>query len=48
MEALIKKLYGKCGIRTTSYEIQHAKGLSNEFRCYANFKSDVWDWGNED
>ncbi|KAF1982019.1 hypothetical protein K402DRAFT_212562 [Aulographum hederae CBS 113979] len=42
MEQLISRLYGKAGIRTTSFEIQHSKGLSNEFRCYANFESDIW------
>lgn len=42
MESLIHKLYGKAGIQTTSFEVVHAKGLSNEFRCYANFESDSW------
>lgn len=42
MEALIHKLYGKVGVKTTSFDIQHAKGLSNEFRCYANFACDSW------
>ncbi|KAI9680759.1 MAG: hypothetical protein M1817_004199 [Caeruleum heppii] len=28
------------GVRTTSFEPTHAKGLSNEFKCYANFESD--------
>jgi EEF1A lysine methyltransferase 1 len=38
MEELIHKLYGKAGVRTTDFEPVHAKGLSNEFRCYANFE----------
>lgn len=42
MESLILKLYAKAGIRTTNLEVVHAKGLSNEFRCYANFESDAW------
>jgi hypothetical protein len=42
METLIHKVYGKAGIRTTDFEVMHAKGLSNEFRCYANFDSELW------
>ncbi|KIW00382.1 uncharacterized protein PV09_08092 [Verruconis gallopava] len=42
METLIHKLYAKVGVETTTFEIVHAKGLSNEFRCYANFESDLW------
>ncbi|OAL45998.1 hypothetical protein IQ07DRAFT_590785 [Pyrenochaeta sp. DS3sAY3a] len=43
MEELItEKLYGKVGTKTTDYEIKHAKGLSNEFRCYANFDCGAW------
>lgn len=42
MESLIHKLYGKARIRTTSFEPKHAKGLSNEFRCYANFDCESW------
>jgi hypothetical protein len=43
MESLVTtKLYGKVGTATTDYEIKHAKGLSNEFRCYANFECDAW------
>ncbi|KAF2085315.1 hypothetical protein K490DRAFT_67733 [Saccharata proteae CBS 121410] len=45
MEELISKLYGKPGVRTTTFEVQHAKGLSNEFRCYSNFECDPWQWG---
>jgi hypothetical protein len=47
MESLITdKLYGKAGTRTTDYEIKHSKGLSNEFRCYANFECEAWKWAN--
>lgn len=42
MESLIHKLYAKVGIRTTSFEVVHSKGLSNEFRCYANFETSIW------
>jgi hypothetical protein len=44
MGTLIHKVYGKAGIRTTDFEIVHAKGLSNEFRCYANFDSALWNF----
>ncbi|KAF2000453.1 hypothetical protein P154DRAFT_522633 [Amniculicola lignicola CBS 123094] len=44
MEPLISKLYAKVGTRTTSFEVVHAKGLSNEFRCYANFECGAWKW----
>ncbi|PVI06901.1 hypothetical protein DM02DRAFT_649247 [Periconia macrospinosa] len=44
MEELITKLYAKVGTRTTSFEPRHAKGLSNEFRCYANFECKDWSW----
>ncbi|CAA9965784.1 n-6 adenine-specific dna methyltransferase 2 [Pyrenophora teres f. maculata] len=45
MESLVTdKLYGKAGAKTTDYEIKHAKGLSNEFRCYANFECAAWKW----
>ncbi|KAI4755860.1 N-6 adenine-specific DNA methyltransferase-like protein 2 [Aureobasidium sp. EXF-3400] len=42
MESLAHKLYGKAGMRTTTFRPEHSKGLSNEFRCYANFECDVW------
>lgn len=41
MESLIHKLYAKVGIRTTDFEVKHAKGLSNEFRCYSNFENET-------
>ena len=44
MEAVMRKLYGKLGMRTTTFEPKHSKGLSNEFRCYANFEGDAWKW----
>lgn len=42
MESLVHKLYGKIGLKTTNFDIKHAKGLSNEFRCYANFDCSTW------
>ena len=44
MQSVIEKLYEKAGVRTTTLEVRHAKGLSNEFRCYANFECDTWKW----
>ncbi|KAK4549131.1 hypothetical protein LTR36_007588 [Oleoguttula mirabilis] len=44
MEAVITKLYAKIGVSTTTFEPQHSKGLSNEFRCYANFECNDWKW----
>lgn len=39
METLItEKLYKNYGVRTTTFEPKHARGLSNEFYCYANFE----------
>jgi hypothetical protein len=40
----MSKLYRAVGLRTTEYEVAHAKGLSNEFRCYANFECGEWAW----
>jgi len=44
MESLVTKLYRSLGLRTTTYLPLHARGLSNEFRCYANFECDEWKW----
>lgn len=44
METLVTKLYSKVRTRTTTFEVKHAKGLSNEFRCYANFECENWKW----
>jgi hypothetical protein len=44
MNSLVNKLYGPLGIHTTTFEPVHAKGLSNEFYCYANFECDNWKW----
>jgi hypothetical protein len=42
MEGLITKVYA--GVATTTFEPRHAKGLSNEFLCYANFECERWKW----
>lgn len=44
MESSILKLYSKIGTRTTDFDPEHSKGLSNEFRCYANFECEDWKW----
>lgn len=44
METLANKLYAKTGLRTTTFYPEHSKGLSNEFRCYANFECESWKW----
>ncbi|KAK0714341.1 putative N6-adenine methyltransferase-domain-containing protein [Apiosordaria backusii] len=44
METLVTKLYKSVGIKTTDYEPVHARLLSNEFYCYANFGSLGWKW----
>ncbi|KAK3071215.1 Protein-lysine N-methyltransferase efm5 [Teratosphaeriaceae sp. CCFEE 6253] len=41
---IIARLYGRLGVKTTSFEPKHSKGLSNEFRCYANFECEAWKW----
>ncbi len=44
METLVTKLYRHLGLKTTDFEPIHARGLSNEFYCYANFECDSWKW----
>ncbi|KAF2169594.1 hypothetical protein M409DRAFT_52125 [Zasmidium cellare ATCC 36951] len=44
MESTILRLYSKIGTRTTDFDPEHSKGLSNEFRCYANFECEEWAW----
>ena len=47
MAPLVTKLYRAFGLRTTTYEPVHARGLSNEFYCYASFESADWAWRDE-
>ncbi len=44
MESLVTKLYRSFGLRTTDFAPTHARGLSNEFYCYANFLCESWKW----
>jgi len=45
MEGLVTRVYRALGLMTTDYEPVHARGLSNEFYCYANYEAeDVWKW----
>lgn len=44
MKSLVTKLYRPQGVATTNFLPVHAKGLSNEFYCYANFECDDWEW----
>jgi hypothetical protein len=41
---LLKRLYSQLGVRTTTFQPKHSKGLSNEFCCYANFECEDWSW----
>ncbi|CAK1359570.1 Protein-lysine N-methyltransferase EFM5 [Cercospora beticola] len=47
MESNILRLYAKIGVKTTTFEPEHSKGLSNEFRCYANFECETWNWRHD-
>lgn len=47
-ELVVTKLYKSFGLRTTTYEPVHARGLSNEFYCYANFECEDWSWREGD
>ena len=41
MEDVILRLH--VGVKTTTFQPRHAQDrLSNEFRCYANYESDLW------
>ena len=44
MEATITRLCEAVGVKTTTFDPEHRRGLSNEFRCYANFTCPYWDW----
>ncbi|EQB54232.1 hypothetical protein CGLO_05957 [Colletotrichum gloeosporioides Cg-14] len=47
MESLVNKVYKALGVKTTTFEPKHSRGLSNEFYCYANFECKDWEWRNE-
>ncbi|KAL7271207.1 Protein-lysine N-methyltransferase efm5 [Rhizina undulata] len=40
MRELVEKLYRPAGVRGTSFDVQHANGLSNEFMLYSSFQSE--------
>ncbi|KAK0384222.1 hypothetical protein NLU13_8310 [Sarocladium strictum] len=42
MQPLVLKLFQPFGVRTTTFEPKHARGLSNEFLFYANFECSDW------
>lgn len=42
MGTLIKKIYPDT--RVTNFYPEHAKGLSNEFRCYASYEGPNWEF----
>ncbi|KAK4136172.1 hypothetical protein BT67DRAFT_418183 [Trichocladium antarcticum] len=45
MADVVNRVYRPLGVRTTDYEPVHARGLGNEFYCYANFASAAcWGW----
>lgn len=44
MQDLVTRLYRPFALRTTDYEPRHARGLGNEFYCYANFECGEWKW----
>ena len=46
MHDLITKLYPN--VHVTTFEPRHTNGLSNEFRCYANYESSDWTYGEID
>ncbi|KAI9852530.1 MAG: hypothetical protein M1838_000397 [Thelocarpon superellum] len=48
MGSLVQQLHGKVGMQLTTFRPHHAKGLSNEFRCYANFECQDWTWSRSD
>ncbi|KAL2134615.1 hypothetical protein VTI74DRAFT_11357 [Chaetomium olivicolor] len=47
MQDVVNRVYRSFGLRTTDYDPVHARGLSNEFYCYANFESEAWGWRGE-
>ena len=44
MKDIVNRVYKGFGVKTTTYEPVHARGLSNEFYCYANFECEHWKW----
>lgn len=46
MKDVIKKVYPTTKI--TTFRPEHGNGLSNEFRCYANYESELGNWKYEE
>ncbi|KAG7147556.1 Protein-lysine N-methyltransferase EFM5 like protein [Verticillium longisporum] len=44
MRDLIAKVYRSFGVKLTTFEPKHARGLSNEFCCYASYECQLWRW----
>ncbi|RNJ53810.1 hypothetical protein D7B24_001333 [Verticillium nonalfalfae] len=44
MRDLIAKVYRSFGVKLTTFEPKHARGLSNEFCCYASYECQLWTW----
>jgi 16S rRNA G966 N2-methylase RsmD len=44
VKELVEKLFRQAGVRATTLEIRHSKGLSNEFLCYSSFESKRIKW----
>lgn len=48
MQGLVEKLYRGAGVRTTTFDVRHMKGLSNEFLCYSSYESENFKWEHID
>lgn len=46
MKGLIKKVYPMT--RMTTFRPEHGNGLSNEFRCYASYTSNLGNWTDDE
>ncbi|KAM0324540.1 hypothetical protein ACHAQA_007925 [Verticillium albo-atrum] len=44
MRDLVTKVYKSFGVKLTTYIPSHARGLSNEFYCYASYECELWKW----
>lgn len=48
VQGLVEKLYRQAGIRTTTFDVQHMNGLSNQFLCYSSFEGKNLKWEHID
>lgn len=44
VQSLVEKLYRQTGMRTTTFDVQHMNGLSNEFICQTSFEGRNLEW----